>query len=49
MGMYLNMTGIPILYSCEWPLYDYQHGQMVQMYSSLKFFCIKFFIEIKNG
>ena len=29
MGMYLNKTGRPILYSCEWPLYDYQHGHTV--------------------
>lgn len=26
MGMFLNKTGRPIVYSCEWPLYDKAHG-----------------------
>ncbi|XP_045204379.2 alpha-N-acetylgalactosaminidase-like [Mercenaria mercenaria] len=26
MTKYLNMTGRPILYSCEWPFYNWQHG-----------------------
>lgn len=25
-GRYLNLTGRPIVYSCEWPLYDYVNG-----------------------
>ena len=29
MGMFLNKTGRQILYSCEWPLYDYAHKHAV--------------------
>ena len=30
MGMFLNKTGRPIVYSCEWPLYDKAHGAPVR-------------------
>ena len=38
MGKYLNQTGRPILYYCEWPLYDRSFGVLV----SSAFFAIVF-------
>ena len=31
MGKYLNKTGRPIMYSCEWALYDRSHGLVVSI------------------
>ena len=32
MRDFLKKTGRPILYSCEWPLYDVQKGQKVGVF-----------------
>ena len=31
MGMYLNKTGRPIVYSCEWPLQNWIHKTKVHV------------------
>ncbi|XP_076468477.1 alpha-N-acetylgalactosaminidase-like [Babylonia areolata] len=39
MQKFLNMTGRPILYSCEWPLYEYAHHLKVSDYQHIKNTC----------